>query len=53
MTEQKVQVYGNYTPIINIKKSIELWLEEGYIVRAFLERSSEVLVVYEKEVKAE
>ena len=53
MKKQEIGIYSNYRSLIEIKKDIEEWLREGYIVRAFLERSSEVLVVYEKEVKAE
>ena len=51
MTKQTIVVYSNYRSILEIKKDIEEWLREGYTVRAFLERSSEVLVVFEREVK--
>ena len=50
MTEQKVGFYANFMSITDIKNDIEEWLKEGYIVRAFLERGYEVLVVYEREV---
>ena len=50
MTEQKVGFYANFMSITDIKKDIEEWLKEGYIVRAFLERGHEVLAVYEREV---
>jgi hypothetical protein len=48
MTKQEITVFSNYRSILEIKKDIEEWLRAGYIVRAFLERQSEVLVVFER-----
>lgn len=50
MKKQEIAIYSNYRSLLEIKKDIEEWVRAGYTVCAFLERGSEVLVVYEREV---
>lgn len=48
--EQKVIWYFNYEDIKNIYESMKAWIEDGWRVHTCLERSSDVLVIYEKNI---
>ena len=46
--KQKVVWYFNYIDTREIYIDIESWLEDGWRVHTCLERSGDVLVIYEK-----
>ena len=47
--KQEVVWYPNYRPIKDICQDMQMWIDDGWRVHTCLNKSSEVLVVYEKE----
>ena len=50
MTEQKVIWYPNYWEAKDIQKCMQDWIEDGWRIHTCLNKSSDVLVIYEREV---
>ena len=46
--KQEVVWYPNYTNMEFIQESMERWIKEGWRVHTCLNKSSDILVVYEK-----
>jgi hypothetical protein len=50
MIKQEVEWYFNYTNISYIYEDMKKWIEDGWRVHTCLNRSSDVLVIYEKDI---